>query len=355
MAIKRLLQAQDGVVARRQVLASGATDNDIERLLRRREWAVVHPGVYVTHTGPLPWRQRAWAALLAVEPAALAGPSALRVHGMRHVSGVDGLRAPEDAHIHVAVDRDRHVKAPAGVVLTRRSHFDEVAQLHLSPPRLRLDEALVDVADAATRESDAVAVLADACQQGRTTPDRLLGLVRERTRLRQRRLLVEVLDDVSAGVRSVLEQRYVRDVERPHAFPTGRRQRRVVTSRGPRYRDVEYREQHMVVELDGRLVHSAPDAQWQDLERDVDAAMSGETTVRLGWVHVAQPCRTAAVLATLLHGRGWCGAEPCSPPCPVGSVPLGAPRDTAPPSAVHRRHQAPAINRTAGRGGRFRG
>ncbi len=115
---------------------------------------------------------------------------------------------------------------------------------------------------------------------------------------------------------------FVRDVERPHALPAGRRQRRVVTSRGPRYRDVEYLEQRTVVELDGRLVHSAPDVLWQDLERDVDAAISAETTVRLGWVHVAQPCRTAAVLARLLGERGWRGAEPCSPACPVGSVPF---------------------------------
>ena len=322
VAIEHLLRVQDGVVARRQALACKASDNDIERLLRRREWAVVHPGVYVTHTGPLPWRQQAWAALLAVEPAALAGPSALRVHGLRSGPGVGRPGAAEERTIHVVVDRDRHVKAPAGVVLTRRSNFADVALLHLSPPRLRLDEALVDVADAVGRESDAVAVLADACQQGRTTPERLLAVVLSRSRLRHRRLLVELLSDVSVGVRSVLERRFVRDVERPHALPTGRRQRRVVTSRGPRYRDVEYPEQRTVVELDGRLVHSAPDVQWQDLERDVDAAISGETTVRLGWVHVAQPCRTAAVLARLLGGQGWRGAEPCSPACPVGSVPL---------------------------------
>ena len=76
-----------------------------------------------------------------------------------------------------------------------------------------------------------------------------------------------------------------------------------------------------MVELDGRLVHATPGAQWQDLERDIDAAISGETTVRLGWALVAQPCRTAAVLVRLLRSRGWCGdARPCSPTCPVGTV-----------------------------------
>ena len=46
--IAELLAQQCGVICRRQVLACGGTDNDIERLVRRREWATVHPGVYAT-------------------------------------------------------------------------------------------------------------------------------------------------------------------------------------------------------------------------------------------------------------------------------------------------------------------
>jgi hypothetical protein len=50
-----LLESQSGVIRRRQVLDLGGTDNDIERPLRRREWARVHTGLYVDHTGPLSW------------------------------------------------------------------------------------------------------------------------------------------------------------------------------------------------------------------------------------------------------------------------------------------------------------
>ncbi|MDP3891593.1 type IV toxin-antitoxin system AbiEi family antitoxin domain-containing protein [Nocardioides sp.] len=82
VAVGRLLRSQAGVVARRQVLECGGTDNDIERLVRRREWARVHTGVYVDHTGPLSWEQRAWAAVLAHWPAALAGAAALRAHDL---------------------------------------------------------------------------------------------------------------------------------------------------------------------------------------------------------------------------------------------------------------------------------
>jgi Transcriptional regulator, AbiEi antitoxin len=80
-----LVAEQEGVVSRRQALACGLTDNDIARLVRRREWARVHDGVYVNHTGPLTWLQRAWAAVLFHWPAALAGSSALRIHRVRSV------------------------------------------------------------------------------------------------------------------------------------------------------------------------------------------------------------------------------------------------------------------------------
>ena len=314
-------RSQAGVISRRQVLAAGLDDNDVERLLRRREWAVVHPGVYVNHTGPLVWIQRAWAAVLALAPAVLAGPSALRVHGMTDAGGPSAERQARDLLVHVAVERDRHVKAPRGVVVVRRTNLASRAQSHLSPPRLRFEEAVIDVADQAARDSDAVGVISAACQQGLTTPSRLLAATRQRSRLKRRRLLLEVLGDAAVGVRSVLERRYFREVERPHGLPRGRRQRRLLTRRGSTYRDVEYSEQSAVVELDGRLVHGTADARWLDLERDIESAVAGDVTVRLGWVHVTDPCRTAAAVVRLLRSRGWTGAATaCSPRCAVGDL-----------------------------------
>ncbi|KRA37770.1 MULTISPECIES: hypothetical protein [unclassified Nocardioides] len=59
--IDDLLDRQDGVIARHQAIARGHTPAFVARKLRRRDWVAVHPGVYVNHTGPLTWRQRAWA------------------------------------------------------------------------------------------------------------------------------------------------------------------------------------------------------------------------------------------------------------------------------------------------------
>lgn len=106
--VEDLLARQDGVIARRQVLACGHPPAYGARKLRRREWVAVHPGVYVNHTGPLTWQQRAWAAVLATWPAALSGPSAVRAH-----EGPGRRRFADSDPIEVVVRTDagrRHSK-----------------------------------------------------------------------------------------------------------------------------------------------------------------------------------------------------------------------------------------------------
>jgi hypothetical protein len=229
--ISDLLAHQCGVLSRRQVLTAGGDDVLIARMVRRREWARVHPGVYVDHTGPLTWHQRAWAALLYAAPAALAGRSALRAHGVR------GYDADED--IHVVVSHDRRVRPRAGIRIDRLTDCERAVQLNLSPPRVRLEQALVRVASAASSDDAAVAVLADGCQSRRTTAERLARELRFTPRLPRRRLLLAILDDVATGAFSVLERRYLLDVERAHGLPKARRQRPDCTDSGAAQRDVE--------------------------------------------------------------------------------------------------------------------
>jgi hypothetical protein len=92
-----------------------------------------------------------------------------------------------------------------------------------------------------------------------------------------------ILGDVASGAYSVLERRYLTDVERPHGLPTGMRQRRVSMGRTVAYRDVEYLGLRTLVELDGGLGHESPRDRWADLDRDVDAAVAGDLTLRVGW------------------------------------------------------------------------
>ena len=304
------MQQQDGLISRRQAQGLDATPSDLRRLVRRRELVRVHPGVFVDHTGPLSWQQRAWAAVLFAEPAALCAESALRA------ANGPGHRDHDDTGpIHIAVDRSRTVVAPPGVVLHRLVDLDRRAQWNLAPPRLRIEEAVIDVAAAAPGDYAAIATIAAAVQSRRTTADRLIQTLRSRSRIARRAFLESVLDDVAEGACSALEHAYLVRVERPHGLPWARRQVRA-SSRGPIFRDVVYPGLDTVVELDGRLDHTGVHDRDRDLERDLDAAIDAQLTVRLGWGQaIGRPCLTSAKIAQLLKQRGWTGSHRPCPAC----------------------------------------
>ncbi len=311
-ALRELLDLQAGVVSRRQALDLGLTDADVRRLVRRRAWARVHPGVFVEHTGPLSWTQRAWAAVLALAPAALCHDSAIRV-----TDGPGRREHPDGGPIHVAVAHGRTVAAPDGVRVHHVAELETRAQWHLSPPRLRIEEALVDLAARARSDHAAIALLADAVQSRRTTPRRLSAAVDGRTRLRRRPFLIAVLADLESGACSTLEQGYLTRVERAHGLPRGIRQA-AGRSSGRVYRDVEYDAFGLVVELDGRMFHDSARARDRDLDRDLAAALDGRTTIRLGWGQVFdRACTTAARIGVLLSRQGWTGTPTRCRSCPA--------------------------------------
>ncbi|MEW2478427.1 type IV toxin-antitoxin system AbiEi family antitoxin domain-containing protein [Mycobacterium sp. NPDC049093] len=311
MDIEDVLRQQSGVISRRQALDAGLQQHDIRRLLRRNEWARVHDGVYVDHTGPLSWLQRAWAAVLYAAPAALCLESALTGEG---------------AVIHVAVSRDRGVLAePPGVRIHHLTHLQERVLWHVGPPRLRFEEAALDVACQAVSEFDAIAVLADACQSRRTTARRLLRALDARRRVRRRRWLRAVIVDIAEGSCSVLEHRYLNRVERAHGLPRAARQKRWTSSVKVSYRDAEY-DRRLVVELDGLLFHNTASARNKDVERDLDAAVDGRSTVRLSYRQVFdRPCRTAAKIAQVMRRQGIAvSGHACGPDCEFTRVELAA-------------------------------
>jgi hypothetical protein len=310
--IEHALDEQTGVISRRQAMAEGLTDNDLRRLLRRRELIVVHPGVYVNHTGELTWLQRAWAAVLFASPAALSHESALRV--------VEGPGKREEDVVHVAVARDRRIGAPDGVVIHRMTHLDERTMWHRSPPRVRYEEAALDVAIATRDEMAALDVLASAVQSRRTTARRMLTHLDGRRRSPRRVWLAGVLQDVADGACSVLEHGYLQLVERAHGLPTAQRQRRATATVGVVYRDASYGA--MLLELDGRLVHDTAGQRDRDMDRDLDAAVDGQTTIRLGYGQVFdRPCLTALRVSVLLQRLGLDGdPHPCGPGCAIGGA-----------------------------------
>jgi hypothetical protein len=189
----------------------------------------------------------------------------------------------------------------------------EPVQLHMSPPRVRLETAALMAASRESSGDRAVALLGDLLQQRRTTSARLRTALADLSRLPRHRLLAEVLDDVSTGA---LERRYLRDVERAHRLPRGRRQHRVTAHGRRQQRDVDYPSYGVDVELDGRLGHELWRDRWADLDRDLRSLREGTITLRAGWGQVLQPCRLADGVAAVLAARGWDGRPiGCGPDC----------------------------------------
>ena len=311
--LSELLSVQSGVVTRRQLLTeAGLGPNDVRRMLRRGALVKAAGGVYIDHNGELTWIQRSWVAVLSMWPAALSRTSAIRA------ANGPGRREPDDGPLHIAVDRTRSIEQPPGLRLHRLADLESKVQWNRSPPRVRIEHAVLDVAAEAPSDFECISRLADMVQARLTTAARIEEALGSRTRIGRRGFMADILDDIGNGTCSVLEHGYLCRVERPHGLPTAQRQVRS-SSPGPIYRDVEYADQGLEVELDGRLFHNTAKARDSDLDRDLDAAVDGRTTVRLGWGQVFErSCLTAARVGRLLEARGWPGpvlpCPKCAPP-----------------------------------------
>ena len=200
------------------------------------------------------------------------------------------------------------------------THLNARTQWKLDPPRVRYEEAALDVAIGCSTELAALGVVASAVQSRRTTAARMRARLDARMRTPRRAWLEGVLQDVATGACSVLEHEFLNRVERAHGLPRAERQGRATATLGVVYRDVEY--DTFIVELDGRLFHDTAAQRDRDLDRDLDAAVDGRATVRLGYGQVFdRPCLTALRLAALLHQRGWRGAAtPCGSVCALGGA-----------------------------------
>jgi len=253
--------------------------------------------------------QRAWAATLLYEPAALAGATALRI-----VEGPGSRRSEQP--LHLVVDRDRRHRSVPGIVLHRTAHLDQRVLWHVAPPRLRYEEAALDVAAAAASDFDALGELSRVVQSRRTTASRLSETLRGRERIPRRTWLASVLEDVANGTCSVLEHGYLHRVERAHRLTRARRQVRDRLGQGVVFRDVLY-EGGTVVELDGRLFHDTTAQRDRDYDRDLDTAARGQRTLRLSWGQVFdRPCWTTVRIVRVLTASGCrLTVRPCSPGC----------------------------------------
>ncbi len=286
------------------MLEAGGGDDDIDRMLRRRELVPLHPGVYVDHNGPLTLRQRAWAAVLARWPAALARESAL---------------GEPSTVVHLAVDRQRNIDPLPGTQIHRTTDFTGRVEWHARPPQVRTAEAVIDTVIARLADDDvaaAFAVLTRACFR-RTSVERVARALEQRSRVPHRRLIEALVDDLRSSACSVLERGYLHRVERAHGLPRGTRQRPSTATGRRTHQDVRYESFGTIVELDGRSHTETAEARDADARRDLaELAVAGAVTGRVTYGLVfGEPCATARRVAAVLQRNGWTGQPTTCPRC----------------------------------------
>lgn len=293
---------QANILTRRQALAAGVSPDMIKARMASGRWQRVYPGALATFSGPVPRAALLWAAVL------VSGPGAVLSH--ETAAELAGLIDEPGQNVHVSVPLARRIAPKPGIVVHRSTY----ARSHpaLRPPRTRIEDTVVDLTQAAVVLENATGWLIRAVGARLTTPARLLDVIQSRYRIRWRRELIAVVSDVADGAQSMLELRYLRNVERAHGLPHGIRQRR----RGRWYDDVEYAEFNVSVELDGRAAHPAELA-FRDHRRDNAAVLIGSRVLRYGYADVAhRPCAVAAEVAAVLRAAGWRGQpRPCGPAC----------------------------------------
>lgn len=294
-ALRTLAALQDGVLTLEQVVAHGLTPAVVKRLCAQDQWRRLGRGVLLTTASEPSWLAWAWAGVLLGGDQARLGPeSSAHLWGLR----------PAVSPVDVLVPYARGCTAAGPWVFRRERPTARPARSTGSPPRLAAADTLLELAAGAT-EREVVALVTRAAQQRLVTAPRLLADLSERRAHPQRKLLVELLGDVEEGVESGLELHYLRDVERAHGLPKGRRNR---YRGGLRYRtDVGYDDYLLLVELDGRLGHEG-EGRFRDYRRDNDFAVRSLMTLRYGWYDVVDlPCEVAFQVAPVLMARGWDG------------------------------------------------
>jgi len=309
-AAAEIARRQSGTLSRRQLLDAGLTSQMITTRLERHRWQMLYRGVYAVFNGPPPRDAWLWGAVLrAGRGAVLSHQTAAELHGL--------IDIPAEA-ISVTVPSTRRITSP-GIVVRISGRVDEARQPNREPPRTRVEETVLDLAQVARTFDDACGWITRACGRRLTTEEKLRATLAVRKKMRWRVELDDVLAAAGDGIHSALEYRYLRDVERAHGLPRSRHQVRVVIDGKIVYRDVYYDKYRAAVELDGRLAHP-DDERWRDSRRDNQAGAQGVQTSRYGWRDVyGNPCQTALLQARILRQRGWQGSpRPCSARCPVG-------------------------------------
>ncbi|MFE6646686.1 hypothetical protein ACFVJS_09005 [Nocardioides sp. NPDC057772] len=264
--------AQGGLITRAQLAEAGMTRWSVAHRIASERWQLLSPTVVATTTGELGEEQRVWHAVLHAGAGAMAGALT--------AASLSGLQNWHRDELTVLVPYERgRPSALSGVryVRSRRS-LCSVG----SPPRCRIEPAVLLFAAADRSERTAQGVLAAVVQQQLTSSQSLLDWLDRLAPLRRAATLRRAIEDIEGGAQSLAEM----DVRRMCrsfglAIPIRQVKRRDADGR-VRYTDCEWRLRDgrtLVLEVDGGF-HMEAEHWEDDLARQRALAATDRIIVR---------------------------------------------------------------------------
>lgn len=270
--LARLVEAQHGAIARRQVLALGVGHRAIERRLARRSWIPLHRGVYAVGHRRLRPEGRWLAAVLA------AGPGAVLSH--RDAAALHGMRPTPEGR-KVSVTTPAHARAIAGVwVKARRALVEEDVAVVKAIPVTSPARTLVDLAPMLTA-AQLQSTLGETDRRGLLdvqAVERALARVKSRHGQGHQRLKAALDAHRQAGAvlaRSELEERFL-DLVIDAGLP-----RPELNAPAAGFEvDALWPDERVVVELDGWANHKEREAASRDRDKSNRLQVAGYVVLR---------------------------------------------------------------------------
>jgi hypothetical protein len=278
LALQGLIQRQDSVVSRAQVLRAGLTRHAVAHRLRDDgPWRLLFPGVYLTLPGLPTQAQRETAAILYAGPyAVITGNAALRFYEFRQIPSKSGnvidilipARCTRTSTGSVRVHRTAHMPAMWAKGPSAR-RFVPPARAVADTARWVTDlrEVRALVADAVQNGHCAIAQLADELRAGGTPNGALLR---------------KVILEAAVGIRSAPEAE-LRDLIIKARMPLPLFNPRLYRPNGNFIAcpDAWWPEAGVAIELDSRRWHLAPDDWERTMARHSDLGQYGIVTLHV--------------------------------------------------------------------------
>ncbi|MTD15296.1 DUF559 domain-containing protein [Nakamurella sp. YIM 132087] len=291
--VDRRLRRQWGVISRRQALAVGMSEDQVDRLVQAGVWLPMHPGVYRSSTNDTSVRAEILAAgLWAGDRGVLDGWAAAWWWGLTD------QRPPV---IELAVHRRSHLRPRPGVALVSRTVADVDVLIHTG---IRIVDRPTAVMHAAVvMGADGVRLLDRQLQQRTVDLSQITAVVEKDRNRRGNKVARRLIELVGDGAAAESERRCIRLLRQ--AGIKGWEVGREVTIGARRYvLDLAFVRERIAVEIDGLAWHTDPDRFQTDRRRQNELINAGWRVLRFTWYElVERPGTVLASIRTALDAR----------------------------------------------------